>query len=102
MALPFRRADMIKGLRSENRPVHRKGDPHARMAEPVSRPMVLPVPHCVRTKVPQEVDLWPAEKGDRADIAGFVSSTRSGTVGRSRAEGPCPHVSERSAEVQCR
>ena len=72
-----------------------------RMAEPISRPVVLPVPRCVRTKVPQEVDLWPAEEGDRAGIAGLVSATRSGTVGRARAAGPGPHVPQRSAEVQC-
>src|SRR5262245_13363136 len=55
-----------------NLAVRAKGDRHARVAEPVARPMVLQVPRRVRPEVQEARDLWPPEASDRGHPAGAV------------------------------
>src|SRR3972149_10483062 len=83
-----------------NRQVQKKGDRHARVAEPVAREMVLQIPRGVHAEVPKESHLREPKERNREDSAGAARAREGRVGGGSRAVGPRAPVPEHTAEVQ--
>ena len=80
--------------------VHEKGDRHERVAEPLTREMVLQIPRCVGTKIPEAEDLRVFAKSDWRHVETVMRAGGNRVTRRARAGRPCPFVLEHSTEVQ--
>src|SRR5438046_2597454 len=89
-------------LPSWTRQGHEKEKPHhARMAKPKPCPVVLPIPHCHRTNIPPEGNLWHAPERYRQDPPGTLSPDGHRVGRRTCDAGSCAPLFEHASEVQC-
>ena len=82
-----------------NSPVQ-KGDRHARVAKPISRPMILQISRGVGTEVSEAGDLRADATWDWENRSGTMSAARRGVDRRSCAVGSRAHSVGHPTEVQ--
>ena len=83
-----------------NSPVQ-KGDRHARVAEPIPRPMVLQISRGVGAEVSKTSDLRRDATWGWENRSGVMSAARRGVGGRARAVGSRACLVGNSTEVEC-
>ena len=83
-----------------NSPVQ-EGDRHARVAEPIPRPMVLQISRRVGAEISKTGNVRADPTWDWENSSGAVSAARRGVGGRARAAGPRASAVGDPAEVQC-
>ncbi len=97
---PFRCIGRARRFSLREGPVGQEGEPNARLAKPVPRPVGVQVSRGDRAEVSAQGILRKGAEPDRPGSAGFVSSARHRAVGRALHAGPYPLVSAHSAQVQ--
>ena len=79
-----------------------KGDRHARVAEPIPRPMVLQISRGVGAEVSKTSDLRRDATWGWENRSGVVPAVRRGVGGGTRAVGSRACLAGHSTEVECR